>query len=102
MANWLLKKNIFVICKYTIIGIVINIPNIMLSHFQNAQYFIHDLELMQRMIAKGTSWYGTSLPAPHLNNCKGPTSLEEARKPAAVISVASDNSGSECNNKIVT
>ena len=37
-----------------------------------------------------------------LNICKGPPSLEEAWKPAAVSSVASDNYGSKCNNEIVT
>ena len=36
-----------------------------------------------------------------LNSCKCPPSLEEARKPASVKIVASNNSGSECNNKIV-
>ena len=38
----------------------------------------------------------------NMNSFKGPSSLEEARKLAAVISAASDNSGSECNNEIVT
>ena len=36
----------------------------------------------------------TAVPAPHLNSCKGPSSLEEACKTAAVSSVASDNAGS--------
>ena len=44
----------------------------------------------------------TPVPTPHLNSCKVPPSLEEAWKPDAVRSVASDNSGIECNNKIVT
>ena len=33
----------------------------------------------------------TPVPAPHLNSCKVLTSLEEAWKPAVVISVSSDN-----------
>ena len=37
----------------------------------------------------------TPVPAPHLNICKGPPSLEEAWNMDAVISVASDNAGSE-------
>ena len=37
-----------------------------------------------------------------LNCCEGPPSLEEACKPAAVSSVASDNSNSELNNYILT
>ena len=37
-----------------------------------------------------------------LNSCKSPTSLEESWKPSDMISVASDNYGSECNNDIVT
>ena len=44
----------------------------------------------------------TPVPATHLNRCKVPPSLEEAWEPAAVISVTSDNSDIECNNKIVT
>ena len=43
----------------------------------------------------------TPVPAPHLNSCKGPLSLEQAWKPDAVSSLASDNAGSECNNNIV-
>ena len=38
--------------------------------------------------------FNTTVPAPHLNICKAPPSLEEACKQAAVISVASDNAGS--------
>ena len=37
-----------------------------------------------------------------MNTSKGPTSLEEAWKPIAVISMSSDNSVSEFNNDIVT
>ena len=44
----------------------------------------------------------TPVSATHLNRCKFPPSLEEAWEPAAVISVTSDNSYIECNNKIVT
>ena len=44
----------------------------------------------------------TPVSAPHLNRCKFPPSLEEAWEPTAVSSVTSDNSGNECNNKIVT
>ena len=36
-----------------------------------------------------------------LNSCKVPPLLKEAWKRSVVISVARDNSGSECNNKIV-
>ena len=43
----------------------------------------------------------TPVPTPHLNSCKVPPSLEEAWKPDAVRSVASDNSGIECNNENV-
>ena len=38
------------------------------------------------------------VPAPHLNSCKGPPSLDEAWKSSAVRSLASDNSVSEYNN----
>ena len=44
----------------------------------------------------------THLTVTHMNSCKCPPSLEEEWNPAAVISVASDNAGSECNNEIVT
>ena len=44
----------------------------------------------------------TPVPAPHLNICNPPPSLEEAWNPDTVSSVASDNSVSECNSKIVT
>ena len=37
-----------------------------------------------------------------LNRCKGPPSLGESLNTATVISVASDNYGSEFNNDIVT
>ena len=37
-----------------------------------------------------------------LSICKAPPSLEEARKPSAVRSVASDNYGSDYKNYIVT
>ena len=37
-----------------------------------------------------------------LNTCKGPPSLEDEWKPAAARNLASDNSGSEFNNNIVT
>ena len=44
----------------------------------------------------------TPVTEPHLNICKCSPLLEEAWNPAAVISAASDNSDSECNNKLVT
>ena len=43
----------------------------------------------------------TPVPETHINSCKDPTSLYEAWTSSAVIGVVSDNSGSECNNKIV-
>ena len=46
--------------------------------------------------------FNIPVSAPHLNSCKGPPSLEEAWKLAAVSSVANDNAGSGCNNEIVT
>ena len=46
--------------------------------------------------------FNTPVLASYLNSCNIPTLLQEARKPAAVISVASDNSGSELNNNTVT
>ena len=46
--------------------------------------------------------FNTHVPAPHLNNYKGPPSLEYAWKTAAVSSVASDNAGSECNSDTMT
>ena len=44
----------------------------------------------------------THVPSPHLDICKGPTSLGQAWKLAKVISVANDNYGSECNDEILT
>ena len=44
----------------------------------------------------------TPIPAPHLNSCKGSPLLEGSWKPAAVRSVASDNSVNEYNKDIVT
>ena len=41
--------------------------------------------------------YNTSM-----NISKGPPSLEDAQKPDSLISMASKNTGSEYNNKIVT
>ena len=46
--------------------------------------------------------FNTPVPAPHMNSCKGPPSLEEACKPAVVSSAVNDNAGSEWNNNIVT
>ena len=43
----------------------------------------------------------TPVPVPHMNICKGPPSLENAWKPEAVSSVASDNASSEYNNDIL-
>ena len=37
-----------------------------------------------------------------MNSCKYPHLFEEARTPSAVRSGASDNTGSECNNDILT
>ena len=44
----------------------------------------------------------TPVPVPHLNLRKGPLSLEEVWKTAAVNSVTSYNYGRECKNEIVT
>ena len=44
----------------------------------------------------------TPVPAPHINRCKIPPSLDEEWKTAAVISVPSDKVDSEFNSDTVT